>query len=273
MKTLHKNIGIIGCGNMGKALIKGLISSRIISTSRLMAFDKVVTNNTYIKRNFGIKIGRSSVDLVKHSDVIIIAVKPANLKEALLQIRDASRDKLIISIAAGITTKHIESVLGSKTGIIRVMPNTPALVGEGMSAISKGSFAKESDLKVAKSIFSSVGRTIVIDEKLQDAVTAISGSGPAYFFYFKESMIEAAVKLGLERDLATALVMQTVKGSLQLLIETGKPAKTLREAVTSKRGTTEAALKVFFNKGFKEIIHLAAKQAHQRAKELSRECL
>jgi len=199
-------------------------------------------------------------------------VKPKDFDKVLKDeiCCSVSKDKLLISIAAGITTKYIESVVGKDIHVIRVMPNMAALVGEAISSISAGSSVSGEDMKLAKDIFSTIGDVVEVDENLVDSVTAISGSGPAYFFYLIEALIEASKELGLDEEIAKSLVLKTAIGTSKLLEVLKEEPSRLRAKVTSKGGTTEAALKVFETKNFKDIVRDAVKQAYKRSKELSR---
>ncbi len=268
---INKRIGIIGCGNMGEALLNRLSTVLEKSTS-LMASEIDATRRELLQTKYKIIVQFDNNYLLKNSDVVILAVKPKDVY-ALLQNEvccGISKDKLLISIAAGITTKHIESIVGKDIPVIRVMPNMPALIGEAISSISAGSAATKEDVEIAKDIFSTIGEVVEVDEGLVDSVTAISGSGPAYFFYFVEALIQAAKDLGLKEAVAIKLVLKTALGSSKLLYASGEGPDTLIQKVASKGGTTEAALKVFENKKFKNIVKTACRQAYKRSKELCR---
>jgi pyrroline-5-carboxylate reductase len=266
-----KKIGIIGLGNMGSAILNGLISSRAVGKAALIGFDKEPARRAGARKKYSIPISRSVSELVTHCDIVIIAVKPQNIGEVLKEISFYGKGRLYISIAAGITTRRIEKALGGKPRVIRVMPNTPALVGEGISALCKGRYASKSDLKTADEIFSSVGEAVELNEKYFDLVTALSGSGPAYFFYLKEALIGAAVRLGMDNKTAKKLVLQTALGSARLLLESGHEHGLLRQHVTSKGGTTERAIAVFEKAKIKETVARAVRAAARRSKELSRD--
>lgn len=268
----NKKIGIIGAGNMGEALIRGLIASRAISPSQILIFDVDSKKSSAIADRYKSKKASSNEDLTKRSDIIIIAVKPQNIDLVLHEVAvEMNARKLAVSIAAGVRTSRIESHFKKGCPVVRVMPNTPALVGEAISAVTGGRFAKKSHLETAFAIFRSVGEVVHIkDEGLIDLVTAISGSGPAYFFYLIESLIDAAVELGMKEDVALSLVSQTALGSAKLLKQTGHSVVELRRRVTSKGGTTEAALDVLEEHEIKGIIEKAIRAALKRSKELSR---
>jgi pyrroline-5-carboxylate reductase len=209
--------------------------------------------------------------VVKYSDIIIIAVKPKDFESVLKHevCCGISPKKLIISIAAGITTKHIEDIVGKDVPVIRVMPNMAAIIGEAISSISAGTSAAKEHMKMARKIFSMIGEVIEIEEELVDAVTAISGSGPAYFFYLTEMLIDAARELKLDKNIAEKLVTKTAIGSMKLLEALKEEPARLRRRVTSKGGTTEAALRVFEERGLKRIVEDAVIAAWRRSIELS----
>ncbi len=265
-----KRIGIIGLGNMGSAILNGLIFSGRVGKMAVIGFDKEPARRAAAGKKYSILISRTILEVVTHCDIIIIAVKPQNIDEVLKEISFYGKDRLYISIAAGITTQRIEKALGGKSRVVRVMPNTPALVGEGISALCKGRYTSKSDLKTADEIFSSVGEAVELNERYFDVVTALSGSGPAYFFYLKEALIEAAVNLGMDRKTAKKLVLKTALGSARLLLESGDEPRLLRQRVTSKGGTTERAIAVFEKAKIKEAVARAVRAAARRSKELSR---
>lgn len=259
---MHRKIGIIGCGNMGGAIIS--------QNQNAIVFDKDRKKIGNIKKKFSVKVAFDSQDLVKKSNIVIIAVKPQDIDGVLEEIKSVINRQLIISIAAGITTKYIENKIGGKIRVIRVMPNIAAQVKSGISAICKGKFAKNNDLKVTEKIFTKIGKVAKVKEKDIDAFTAIAGTGPAYFFYFIEALADAGKKLGFKEKQMADFVIEVAKGSIKLLVEVKLSARELRERVTSKGGTTEAALNVFKHDRFNQIIKEAVLKAAQRAKQLSR---
>lgn len=266
-----KKIGIIGCGNMGEAIFSRLAKVMEKSTS-LMVSEMDAARRDAIMSKYKIIVEIDNNYLVKYSDIIILAVKPKDFEAVLKQevCCGISPDKLLISIAAGITTKHIEKLVGKDIPVIRVMPNMPAVIGEAISSISSGTSATRDHMRMASEIFRMIGEVVEVEEKMVDAVTAISGSGPAYFFFIIEALIDAAKKLKLDRDIAQKLVIKTALGSAKLLEALKEDPAALRHKVTSKGGTTEAALKVFNKKKLAAIIHAATDAACKRSKELSR---
>ncbi|MFH1614230.1 MAG: pyrroline-5-carboxylate reductase [Planctomycetota bacterium] len=265
-------LGFIGSGNMAEALIRGLLRAKIFEPQRILVSDIRGERLGELEKKYGVRGVKNNCELVKQSDIVVLSVKPQNMAEVLEEIKGALKgNTLIISIAAGITTGRIRQVLG-KRAVIRVMPNMPALAGEGASAL----FATDEaagDIERAAKLFSSVGKAAAIeDENLMDAVTAVSGSGPAYYFLVMEEMIAAAVELGLDKETAKELVLQTAKGSAELAltadIDNRSPSE-LRKNVTSPGGTTEAALEVLTKGGFGQLLRDAIHKARDRSRQLS----
>jgi pyrroline-5-carboxylate reductase len=258
-------VGIIGGGNMGMAIING-----IRRQFHVLVSEKDPARSQVLKKKYRL----SSVDilnLVKKSHVIVLAVKPQDFEDVLSEINEfVSTKHLIISIAAGITCSYIEKRLPQGTRVIRTMPNLPAQVGMGVTAICCGLNAKKSDLTLAQKIFQGVGETLVVQERLIDAITAVSGSGPAYVFLFVECLLSAAQELGLNSQDSRTLVLETLKGSLKMLETSSEDPLTLRLKVTSKGGTTQAATDVFMKYNMELIFNEALKAAANRAKELSK---
>lgn len=267
---INKKIGIIGCGNMGEALLSRLINVADRSVS-LMAGELDAKRRQHIAAKYKIIVEIENIRIAKYCDIIILAVKPKDYKGVLNEIRCAElEDKLLISMAAGVATKTVERIVGKDIPVIRVMPNMAAVIGESMTSISAGSSADSEDLAAAKEIFSTIGDVIEVDEKLIDSITAISGSGPAYFFYLIEALVDAAVDLGISEDVAKKIVLKTALGSSRLLEALEEDPITLRGRVTSKGGTTEAAFKVLEKNKFKNIVKSACRSAYKRSKEISR---
>ncbi len=287
-------VGIIGCGNMGQALLRGIITTGFSGKRNILVSDKDRKKTNSVRLRFKVDATNSNSELVKKSDVIILAVKPRDVDVVLHGIgkykydttskialshcrKQFSRDvilplkgKLLISICAGLTTKRLEKYLG-KVSVVRVMPNMPALISAGISAISLGKYATTRDRKLAVSILSCIGEAVEVKEQLMDAVTAISGSGPAYFFYLVEKLIDAAKELGISERIAQRLAIKTALGSAMLMNQLEVSPRTLRKKVSSKGGTTEAAFNVFRKKGLNKILGSAFKAAAKRSKQLMRE--
>jgi pyrroline-5-carboxylate reductase len=266
-------IGIIGCGNMGEAILAQCKKARIFD---FIAFEKDTARANFIHKKYRIPVAKDISNLVLKSDIVLIAVKPQDIESVLDEINTAQvqwkkQGVLIISIAAGIMTRFIEDKLGNGTKVVRAMPNLPAVIGKGITALVKGQFAKDKDLKTAKKIFASVGETLcVANEEWIDAVTAISGSGPAYIFYIVGAFARAGVKLGLDEKSANYLIRHTILGAMDLLKVHVYDTNALIAKVKSKGGTTEAALKVFDEENLLQIIENGIKAARDRARDLSR---
>jgi len=260
-----KRLGIIGGGNMGEAIIANSLKDFRIAVS-----ERNGKCQRYLQKKYRL-IPQSISTLARQSDMIILAMKPQDIDGVIDELkRYLAKDKLVISIAAGITTQYIERKLGQNCRVIRTMPNMPALVASGVTAICQGKYASTADVKSARNIFNNLGQTVVVKENLIDAITAVSGSGPAYVFLFMECLIKAARLLGLSETLARELVIETFSGSVHLLKEKKLDPAVLRAKVTSKGGTTQAAMDVFHQKQIEQIIRLALSAAKQRAKELSK---
>lgn len=261
---------------MAEALLKGFLAAGHVTPSRLIASDSLSERLAYLAETYDIKVCSKNYELVRDSDIIFITVKPGDVGAVLKEIAPELTDKkLIISVAAGITTARIMEALkgaGLKrlVPVIRAMPNTPVTVGEGATALSAGPGAGLGDIEVAKRFFNTVGLTLFMeDESLMDAVTALSGSGPAYVFFIIEALVEAGTGLGIPADKAMALAVQTTLGAAKLAAVSGVELAELRKRVTSPGGTTEKGLKVFEESGLRDIIIKAVESAQKRSKELS----
>lgn len=237
-----KQTAILGAGVMGETLLSGLVRAGR-RVEQIVVGEKRPDRARELEERYGVAV-RGNVEAAAKADTVMVVVKPQDMGALLTEIAPVLRPgQLLVSLAAGITTAFIESHVPEGVAVVRVMPNTPALVDEGMAAISPGSHCSEEHLLEAEELMGSVGRVVRIPERQQDAVTAISGSGPAYIFFVVESMIEAGVHLGLPRATASELVIQTLVGSAKMLCETGTHPAVLREQVTSPGGTTAAALR------------------------------
>lgn len=263
-------IGFIGAGNMGAALIRGVLDAHITSPEKVWAADVSGEKLAALHAELHIEISQSNSELLRQCDVVVLAVKPQNMAEVLSEIASvASAEHLFISIAAGIPTARIETALGNQPRVIRVMPNTPALIKCGASALARGTYATSDDLAFAVRVFQAVGVAVTLEESLLDAVTGLTGSGPAYIFLMIESLIEAGTKLGLKPSDADQLVKQMVLGAARMAKELPQTPAQLREAVTSPGGTTFAGLQVLHKAKYRRLISAAVKRATERAKELA----
>ncbi|RJR26163.1 MAG: pyrroline-5-carboxylate reductase [Desulfobacteraceae bacterium] len=263
------NIGFIGAGNMAGALIKGLLTSGLYSSSHIHVSDKREEAVSTLVEQQGVIGIKDNASLVRHCSTVVLAVKPQNMREVLEEIREeVCRKHFLISIAAGIPIAMIDSIMGHEIAVARVMPNTPALVQRGISALSFSDNVTEKMIRTAENIFEAVGKTVKVNETMMDAVTAISGSGPGYVFRFMECLVEAGVSMGLELDISRALVVETFLGSACLAKVSEKPILDLRKMVTSPGGTTAAAISVLEKQGIEDILTMAVKAARRRASEL-----
>ncbi|MBK8448146.1 MAG: pyrroline-5-carboxylate reductase [Micropruina sp.] len=262
-------LAVIGAGVMGEALVSGLLRADW-SAADIVVADRRDFRRSEMTAAHGIHTTGRNAEAVAEADTVILVVKPQDVSAVLPEISPALRPHtLLVSLCAGVTTAQLESHLPEGTAVVRVMPNTPALVGEGMAAVSAGSSASADDVEHALQLMSALGKAITVPESYQDAVTAISGSGPAYLFFVVEAMIDAGVMLGLPRDIATLLVNQTMFGSAKLLIESGQHPTVLREQVTSPGGTTAAALRQLEDHRVKAAFITAMEAARDRSRALA----
>jgi pyrroline-5-carboxylate reductase len=265
-----KHIGIIGMGNMGEALISGLISSASSKPKNIICTDVRETILDAIRLKYGVQTTTNNLDAVADSDIVIYAIKPQIMASVLNETGSKlDMSKLIISIAAGVPMEAIESCLSKKLRLIRVMPNIAAAVKEAATAVAAGKHASEEDIKLAMTIFNSIGKTVFIPENyLMDAITGLSGSGPAYIFLIVEAMADAGVKVGLSRQEALFLSAQTVLGAAKMLIETQEHPGQLRDRVASPGGTAIAGLASLESGGLRTTLINAVEVATNRSKEL-----
>jgi pyrroline-5-carboxylate reductase len=269
MKTECK-IGIIGCGNMGEAIAKGIVYSKVTHAGNLYLYDIDKRKSDFLKETLNANVTNSTMELVNSCETILLAVKPQDIEEPLREtwhLLDST--KLIISIIAGITIGYLKRLLKEEVRIVRVMPNMAVLVNQGISALCYDNYAGSDDKELTREIFMSIGDIVEIEEVYMDAVTAISGSGPAYFFYLAEILEKSAIDMGIDKDKAKLLANKTAFGSASLLKDSGFDAETLRKRVTSKGGTTEAAFRVFQDKKLQDILQKGIEAAKKRAEELS----
>lgn len=265
-------VGFLGAGNMAGALIRGLISAGLCRSGEVCASDVEPDKLRGLKRGMGIETTMDNVGLVRASKVVVLAVKPQVLDAVLAEIGPAVTSKpLFVSIAAGVRAKRIEAALGGKPRVVRVMPNTPALLAKGMAAVVRGTHATGADERFALKLFRAVGKAVAVpDEALLDAVTGLSGSGPAYVYLFAEALIRGGIAAGLSAELAAELAFQTIVGAGAMLQETGETPRRLREMVTSPGGTTLAGLNELGRRGFSDAVAAAVVAATRRSIELGK---
>ena len=265
----NKRIGFVGSGNMGEALVKGLLQGHHCRPEQIICSDVRPERQKAMRETYGVKAISSNSEVVKRSDVIILAVKPQIMKPVVTDIgKFFDPSKLVISIAAGVAMEAIESCAKQELKLIRVMPNICVSVGEGISAISGGKHATKEDMMVAKAIFDAAGKSLFVEENLLDAVTGLSGSGPAYIFLIIDALADAGVKVGLSRTDALLLASQTVLGAAKMLIETGEHPGRLKDSVTSPGGTAIAGLHRLEEGGLRTTLINAVEVATQRSKVL-----
>jgi pyrroline-5-carboxylate reductase len=263
-------LGVIGAGNMAEAVLRGVLKSSFLSHSVIVASDPVLKRRRLLTKELGITCVQDNL-IPATCPKLLLAVKPQLMATVLDEVARAVGDEaVVISIAAGVTCRFLDEKLGGKGRLVRVMPNTPMLVGAGMAALAAGPRARPADLRWAEHLFAASGETCIVDEPLIDAVTAVSGSGPAYFFYLIEAMIEAGVAEGLLPGIAAKLAMQTCAGAAKLLSETGEAPEVLRARVTSPGGTTQRAIETMAAAGVKGKLIDAVRAAAQRSRELGR---
>ena len=262
-------IGFIGAGNMGSALIKGVLKSGRYNPENVYIYDTDSDKQKSICNETGASKASSAADLVDICGIVVLAVKPNMVKNALEGTGSCfSEDKLLVSIAAGISIKTLFDIVGSKAKIIRTMPNTPTLVGEGMTIISPSENVSDEEVQEIKGLFECVGRTEQLPEELMSAVTSLSGSSPAYVFILLEAMADAAVRFGIKRDAAYRIGAQAVLGSAKLALETGKHPGVLKDQVCSPGGTTIEAVAVLEEKGFRDAVIEAMKSCYDKAQKM-----
>ncbi len=262
----NKTIGVIGTGNMGSALIEGLLRHDV--SCRILCYDSDAAKLDSMQREHGLSCATDATGIARGADVIIIAVKPDAVAPLLAGLRDALAGKVLVSIAAGVTMDAIEKVCAPSQQVVRVMPNTPALLGEGMSVLSPNRHATRESLILVDQVFSCSGRTLTLPEKLMDAVTGLSGSGPAYVFTFIQALADGGVKMGIPRKEALILAAQTVAGAAEMVLESTEDPITLRGRVTSPGGTTIEGVHVLERSGFSGIVMDAVEAATVKAAKL-----
>jgi pyrroline-5-carboxylate reductase len=269
MNKLNRRLGIIGTGRMGSALIRGLTKAGLLAPGEIIASDVNQKTLDQLKKETGIQVTADNTLVVKSSEMILLALKPDLIRPVLREVRGAlSREHLVISIAAGVPIKTIEDAIGKECRVIRVMPNTPCLIGAGASAFSPGQGATHKDRKDVRSLLEAVGMTVELPEKQLDAVTGLSGSGPAFVFMVIEALSDGGVKMGLPRPVAMQLATQTVLGAARMVQETGKPPGELKDQVASPGGTTIAGIAALEQGGLRAALIGAVEAATRRSIEL-----
>ncbi|MCM8900812.1 pyrroline-5-carboxylate reductase [Caldicoprobacter algeriensis] len=265
-------LGFIGAGNMASAIMRGIIACGIVHPNNIYAFDVDLDKLNRLSAELGICTAKDNCQVVSNSDIVILAVKPNTYSKVLLEIKDCLEERhILISIAAGISVDFIKQLIGGRCKVVRTMPNTPALVGEGMTALCTNHELSPKELKAVKDILHSLGKVEEVSENLMDAVTAVSGSGPAYVAMFIEAMADGGVLAGLPRDLAYRMAIQTVIGTARLLSEWGKHPGELKDMVSSPGGTTIEAVRQLEKQGFRGAVIEAVNACMLKAKTMGKD--
>jgi pyrroline-5-carboxylate reductase len=268
-KLSNARVAILGAGKIGTILMQAMVQKGLLSKTLIHATVQHAEKAEALNNEFGIEAGTDNVEAVRDAQIVLVCVKPQTVAQVMEEIPAvATPDKLIISVAASVPTDYMEKRLTAEVPIIRAMPNTPAMLGAGMSAICKGKYASHEDVEVARRLFDTVGRTVVVDEKHMDAITGLSASGPAFIYIILESLAEAGVKVGLPRDLATTLAAQTALGASRMVLETGHHPALLKDAVTTPAGCTIDGILELEEGKLRVTLIKAVVKAAQRAKEL-----
>ncbi len=268
---MTKNIGFIGCGNMAKAMIGGIVPSKLYAPQRIMVSNPSNPSLQYIRERFNVVTTNDNVKVAEFADILILSVKPNKYMHVIEKIKaSVKQGTIIVSIAAGMSFETIEGYFGKEIKLIRSMPNTPAMVGEGMSALSRNKNVKEDDMAVAEQIFKAFGKVEVVEERLMDVVSGVSGSSPAFVYMFIEALADGAVLEGLPRDKAYKMAAQAVLGSAKMVLETGKHPGQLKDEVCSPGGTTIEAVYSLEKNGLRGSIIEAVKVCTEKSKAMGK---
>jgi pyrroline-5-carboxylate reductase len=263
-------VAVLGAGKMGGILLQAFLKQQILSPDQLLATVAHADRAAALSAQWGVEVSTDNLAVAQQADVILLGVKPFQIPDLVEQIRPAlTTDKLLISFAASVKIGAIEQAAGIDIPVIRSMPNTPSMLGAGISALCRGRFVNEAQMAFATRIFETVGRTVIVDEKHMDAVTGLSASGPAFIYIILESLAEAGVKVGLPRDIATLLAAQTTFGAAKMVLETGYHPALLKDAVTTPAGCTIDGILELEEGGLRVTLIKAVMRATQRAKELA----
>jgi pyrroline-5-carboxylate reductase len=266
---LGKRIAFLGTGNMAEALVKGLLRAGTADASEIVCSEPRAERREEIAKRYGVKVVAENLAAAEEAQIVVLSVKPQTMDDLLEEIAPAiDHSKLVVSIAAGIPIAAIARKLGAGVRIVRTMPNTPALVGAGATALARGAHATQADLEQARALFQAVGVAVLVEEHHLDAVTGLSGSGPAFLFLVIEALADGGVKVGLARPVAMALAAQTVLGSAKLVLETGEHPGRLKDQVTSPGGTAIAGIHALESGGLRSALIAAVEAATRRSHEL-----
>lgn len=266
--VLMHTVGFVGGGQMAEALIGGMLSAKLCGPDSIRVADPAAGRRDHLKKQFGIQVGGSNREVAAWGDLVVLAVKPQVLNEVLKEIADELAKSLVVSIVAGVPISRVTEACGRRARVIRAMPNTPALVQEGVTALAIDVGVQEQDVAGVCRIFEAVGKVVRVEERLMDAVTGLSGSGPAYVFLAIEALIDGGVKMGLPRDVAGVLAAQTVLGAARMVLETGQHPACLKDQVASPGGTTITGLHCLEQGGLRATLIKAVEAATKRSQEL-----
>lgn len=263
-------VAVLGAGKMGGILLQAFLKNNLLAAEQIVATVQHPERALALSAQFGVEVTTDNLAAAKGADVILVGVKPIQVPALIEEIKPAlTSDTLVVSFAASVKTRSIEDIAGAETAVIRAMPNTPAMLAAGVTALCAGRYVSEAQMAVAQKIFHTVGRTVVVDEKHMDAVTGLSGSGPAFLYIVIEALAEAGVNVGLPRDVATLLAAQTTYGAARMVLETGYHPALLKDAVTTPAGCTVDGILELEEGGLRVTLIKAVKRATQRAKELA----
>jgi pyrroline-5-carboxylate reductase len=263
-------VAVLGAGKMGGILLQGFLKNNLLAADQIAATVQHQDRATALSAQFGISVTTDNAAAAAWADVILLGVKPVQVTGLIWEIKGGlTREKMLLSFAASVTTAAIEEAAGIELGVVRAMPNTPAMISAGVTALCGGRFVTAEQMAVAQKIFQTVGRTVVVDEKHMDAVTGLSGSGPAFLYIIIEALAEAGVNVGLPRDVATLLAAQTTLGSARMVLETGYHPALLKDQVTTPAGCTVDGILELEEGGLRVTLIKAVKRATMRAKELA----
>lgn len=264
------SVAVLGTGKMGGLLLQAFLKNRLFAPENIRATVQHEERATALAAQFGVEVTTDNLATARASDLILLGVKPRNVLEVVEEIRPAlGQGKVLLSFAASVKTRAIEDAAGVPVAVVRAMPNTPSMLGAGMTALCRGRFVTEAQMALAARVFESVGRTVAVDEKHMDAVTGLSASGPAFIYIILESLAEAGVKVGLPRDVATLLAAQTTYGAARMVLETGYHPALLKDAVTTPAGCTVDGILELEEGGLRVTLIKAVMRATQRSKELA----
>ncbi len=266
----HVRVAVLGAGKMGGILVQAFLKENLFNAERIRATVGHAERALALSTQWGVDVSTNNAEAVRQSDLILIGVKPFQVPDLIAEIKPAlTPDKTLVSFAASVKTRSIEEAAGMEIAVIRAMPNTPSALGAGAAALCRGRFVKDPQMELAQRLFETVGRTVLVDEKHMDAVTGLSGSGPAYLYIIIEALAEAGVKVGLPRDIATQLAAQTAYGAAKMVLETGYHPALLKDAVTTPAGCTIDGILELEEGGLRVTLIKAVMRATERARQLA----